>query len=109
MNAVDAWTLFDSLDADGDHLVSYEDFAERCMQLAGTARSVDLFALKQQTSKLWEQLETVEDSQQRAMQHLVWLTRAVASLLPENSLDPSRSNELIAHELKWADEPGGRR
>lgn len=26
VNAVDAWTLFDSLDADGDHLVSYEDF-----------------------------------------------------------------------------------
>ena len=24
VNAVDAWTLFDSLDADGDHLVSYE-------------------------------------------------------------------------------------
>ena len=25
VNAVDAWTLFDSLDADGDHLVSYEE------------------------------------------------------------------------------------
>ena len=27
VNAVDAWTLFDSLDADGDRLVSYEEAA----------------------------------------------------------------------------------
>ena len=25
MNAMDAWTLFDSLDADGDHLISFEE------------------------------------------------------------------------------------
>ncbi|CAE7188177.1 Catsper1, partial [Symbiodinium pilosum] len=43
MNAMDAWTLFDSLDADGDHLISFEEFKERCLQLHGPARSVDLF------------------------------------------------------------------
>ena len=103
VDAVDCWTLFDSLDADGDHLVSYKDFSERCMQLHGTARSVDLFSLKQQTSKLWDELQAVEESQREAMQHLTWLTRAMASLLPVEPSDTSRSNELIAWELKWAD------
>ncbi|CAK9018500.1 unnamed protein product [Durusdinium trenchii] len=54
INAVDAWTLFDSLDMDGDHLISYEDgleFVQRCTQLHGNARSVDLFALKQLNGK----------------------------------------------------------
>ena len=48
VSAVDAWTLFDSLDADGDHLISYEEFSQRCLQLHGSAKAVDLFALKQQ-------------------------------------------------------------
>ena len=109
VDAVDCWTLFDSLDADGDHLVSYKDFSERCMQLHGTARSVDLFSLKQQTSKLWDELQAVEESQREAMQHLTWLTRAMASLLPVEPSDTSRSNELIAWELKWADHEAANR
>lgn len=104
VSAVDAWTLFDSLDADGDHLVSYEDFTERCLQLHGAARSVDLFALKQQTGKLWDQLQVVEESQREAMKHLAWLMRAVASLLPEHCDTSSRSNdEVIECELRWAE------
>ena len=35
MGAVDAWTLFASLDADGDHVISLNDFVERCTQLLG--------------------------------------------------------------------------
>ncbi|CAE7810502.1 Scn11a [Symbiodinium sp. CCMP2592] len=105
VSAVDAWTLFDSLDADGDHLVSYEDFTERCLQLHGTARSVDLFALKQQTGKLWDQLQVVDESQRETVKHLAWLMRAVASLLPEHCDASSRSNdEVIACELRWAEE-----
>ncbi|CAE7676307.1 unnamed protein product [Symbiodinium sp. CCMP2456] len=104
VSAVDAWTLFDSLDADGDHLVSYEDFTERCLQLHGAARSVDLFALKQQTGKLWDQLQVVEESQREAVKHLAWLMRAVASLLPEHCDTSSRSNdEVITCELRWAE------
>ena len=48
MGAVDAWTLFASLDADGDNVISLRDFTERCIQLHGPARSVDLYALTQQ-------------------------------------------------------------
>ena len=50
MGAVDAWTLFASLDADGDNVISLRDFTERCIQLHGPARSVDLYALTQQNA-----------------------------------------------------------
>ncbi|CAJ1379963.1 unnamed protein product [Effrenium voratum] len=52
INAVDAWTLFDSLDIDGDHTISVDEFMERCMQLHGPARSVDLYAIKKQLRAL---------------------------------------------------------
>ena len=71
MGAADAWTLFASLDADGDNVISIsahgfcsepkdrwlncgrpglKDFTERCIQLHGPARSVDLYALAQQNA-----------------------------------------------------------
>jgi len=66
LNAVDAWTLFDSLDADGDHTVSLDEFSERCMQLHGTARSVDVFALQ-------KQLCALEEGQHHMTEHLLSL------------------------------------
>lgn len=63
MGAVDAWTLFASLDADGDNVISLNDFTERCIQLHGPARSVDLYALTQQNVKLRQQLQAIEDLQ----------------------------------------------
>eukprot|EP00439_Symbiodinium_sp_Y106_P074583 s2192_g14.t1 len=60
MGAVDAWTLFASLDADGDNVISLKDFTERCIQLHGPARSVDLYALTQQNVKLRQQLQAIE-------------------------------------------------
>ena len=50
IGAIDAWTLFLSLDVDGDHLISIEEFMERCVQLRGPARSVDLYAIRQQNA-----------------------------------------------------------
>ncbi|CAK9043233.1 Uncharacterized protein SCF082_LOCUS24757, partial [Durusdinium trenchii] len=64
MGAADAWTLFAALDADGDNVISawtvvirgatdasgLKDFTERCIQLHGPARSVDLYALTQQNA-----------------------------------------------------------
>eukprot|EP00439_Symbiodinium_sp_Y106_P084891 s12_g26.t3 len=61
INAVDAWTLFDSLDVDGDHTISLEEFSERCMQLHGPARSVDLYALVKQIHALGEQHSQMND------------------------------------------------
>lgn len=63
MGAADAWTLFASLDADGDNVISLKDFTERCIQLHGPARSVDLFALGQQNAKLRDQLKHIEEMQ----------------------------------------------
>ncbi|CAK9059131.1 Sodium channel protein [Durusdinium trenchii] len=62
MGAVDAWTLFASLDADGDNVISLQDFSERCVQLHGPARSVDLYSLKQLTAKLRQELQLVSDA-----------------------------------------------
>ena len=40
-------------DKDGDHTITEEEFAERCLQLHGPARSADLFALKLGTVTWW--------------------------------------------------------
>jgi len=61
IGAMDAWTLFVSLDVDGDHTISVEEFTERCMQLHGPARSADLFALRQFTVKVSQQLKQIEE------------------------------------------------
>ena len=50
IGAMDAWTLFLSLDVDGDHTISVDEFTERCLQLHGPARSADIFALRQNTA-----------------------------------------------------------
>ncbi|CAJ1448643.1 unnamed protein product [Effrenium voratum] len=65
IGAMDAWTLFVSLDMDGDHTISVEEFTERCLQLHGPARSADLFALRQQSSKISKQLQKLESRLQR--------------------------------------------
>ena len=48
LGAVDAWTFFTTVDKDGDFEVSVDEFTERCMQLHGPAKSVDLFAVRMQ-------------------------------------------------------------
>lgn len=63
INAVDAWTLFDVLDVDGDHTINIDEFMERCMQLHGPARSVDLYALK-------KGIRCLEGTQRQIMQHI---------------------------------------
>lgn len=60
INASDAWTLFASLDVDGDHLVYVEEFTKRCMSLRGPARSMDVFALTRHNLKIRDQLRKVD-------------------------------------------------
>ena len=59
LGAVDAWTLFTTLDKDGDFELSVDEFTERCMQLHGPAKSVDLFAVKMQNAP-WTNIEPGE-------------------------------------------------
>lgn len=63
LNAVDAWTLFDVLDVDGDHTINIDEFMERCMQLHGPARSVDLYSLK-------KGIRSLEGIQREIMKHI---------------------------------------
>ncbi|CAE6973091.1 Catsper1, partial [Symbiodinium sp. CCMP2456] len=91
INAVDAWTLFDSLDADRDHLVSYEEFSTRCMQLHGPARSVDLFALKSQQDKMWNQLKSLETISEASAVQIGMLLRVVATERTGQRMDPGSS------------------
>lgn len=71
IKAVDAWTLFDSLDVDGDHTISMDEFSERCLQLHGAARSVDLYALK-------KQMKNLQGAQQQLAEQSARILRALA-------------------------------
>jgi len=71
IKAIDAWTLFASLDSDGDNMVDSEEFIERCLQLHGPARALDLHMLSRQNLKLSEQLAAIERSQRQQRAHFV--------------------------------------
>lgn len=60
ITASDAWTLFASLDVDGDHLIDVDEFTKRCLSLRGGARSMDVFALTRHNLKIREQLNMVQ-------------------------------------------------
>mmetsp|Transcript_22824 Transcript_22824/g.52850 ORF Transcript_22824/g.52850 Transcript_22824/m.52850 type:complete len:570 (-) Transcript_22824:77-1786(-) len=69
IGAVDAWTLFMTLDVDGDHTISVDEFTERCLQLHGPARSADLYALRQTSAKISKQLNAIELAQQHQLDY----------------------------------------
>ena len=78
ISATDAWTLFNSLNLDGNHVLTLEEFTEGCLLLRGNARSVDVFALKQQSNKIREQV--VELARLQEATHELLLQRS--STLP---------------------------
>jgi len=61
INASDAWTLFASLDVDGDNVIDVDEFTKRCMSLRGPARSMDVFAVIRHNLKIREQLQNVNE------------------------------------------------
>ena len=67
IKAADAWSLFASLDQDGDSLVDVNEFIERCLELHGPARALDLHTLTRQTMKFGEQLAAIEKAQQQQL------------------------------------------
>eukprot|EP00913_Durusdinium_trenchii_P003885 g3594.t1 len=71
---MDAWTLFVTLDVDGDHTVGVDEFVERCLQLHGPAKSTDLFALRQQTEKLIKQGQGLVEGQRQIDRHVAYLS-----------------------------------
>lgn len=80
ISAMDAWTLFLTLDVDGDHTVGVDEFVERCLQLHGPARSTDLFALRQQTEKIITQTHQLIDGQKHIDRQVVQLSHALVAM-----------------------------
>ncbi|CAK9079090.1 Sodium channel protein type 11 subunit alpha (NaN) (Sensory neuron sodium channel 2) (Sodium channel protein type XI subunit alpha) (Voltage-gated sodium channel subunit alpha Nav1.9) [Durusdinium trenchii] len=84
IGAMDAWTLFVSLDKDGDHTITADEFAERCVQLHGPARSADLYSMKLCQVKVEKQLRRIMDAQARLESHF----------MVGNSITPTRSSRF---------------
>lgn len=74
IEVADAWTLFKLIDEDRSHDVSAPEFVERCMQLKGNARSLDLALLRHEhrmtTKKLMQMAGRIEDQFQEGQQAL---------------------------------------
>mmetsp|Transcript_32233 Transcript_32233/g.57180 ORF Transcript_32233/g.57180 Transcript_32233/m.57180 type:complete len:96 (+) Transcript_32233:1-288(+) len=70
ISASDAWTLFASLDEDGNGRVGSDEFTEGCLKLHGPARAVDLYAMKQQNVKLRDQMTAIEKAQRQLVEQL---------------------------------------
>ncbi|CAE7177726.1 SCN11A [Symbiodinium necroappetens] len=97
VGAMDAWTLFMSLDVDGDHTISVEEFTERCLKLHGPARSADLYALRHLSDKHSTQLDHIEDFQKRCNKRLDQLSRAMSVHAKE--VDDEEDTEVLKNWL----------
>eukprot|EP00439_Symbiodinium_sp_Y106_P063878 s471_g9.t4 len=84
INAVDAWTLFASLDVDGDYIISVDEFTERCMQLHGPARAVDVFGLQRHQMKYRDQLSELEQQYGHLEHKINAILGACQSLVASN-------------------------
>ncbi|CAE7212278.1 Scn8a, partial [Symbiodinium sp. CCMP2456] len=75
IKAEDAWTIFRSLDRDGDHRIGISEFVEGCINIRGPAREVDLMRQSQRTH---QQLQAVEGT---LVDSLVLLKDVAAQLI----------------------------
>eukprot|EP00930_Biecheleria_cincta_P015297 TRINITY_DN12805_c0_g1_i2.p1 TRINITY_DN12805_c0_g1~~TRINITY_DN12805_c0_g1_i2.p1 ORF type:complete len:604 (-),score=90.82 TRINITY_DN12805_c0_g1_i2:30-1790(-) len=94
LGAMDAWTLFCSLDTDGNHRIGIDEFIDSCNQLRGTARSVDLFAVKKLALKLQEDVQNVAAAQE----DLVGVIRQLPKLVLERAKEHDQGRLLAAHQ-----------
>jgi len=97
VGAMDAWTLFMSLDVDGDHTISVEEFTERCLKLHGPARSADLYALRHLSDKHSKQLDHIENFQKRCNKRLDQLSRAMS--VHAKGVDDDEDTEVLKNWL----------
>lgn len=58
----DAWTLFKLIDEGQSHEVSAHDFVSRCMQLRGSARSIDLALLRREHAMIAKKVLQMADN-----------------------------------------------
>ncbi|CAE7239852.1 scn4ab [Symbiodinium microadriaticum] len=96
INAVDAWTLFASLDVDCDYIISVDEFTERCMQLHGPARAVDVFGLQRHQMKYRDQISALEQQYGHLEHKINAILGACQSLVASN--DASEDNFTLSEE-----------
>lgn len=95
IKAEDAWTIFRSLDRDGDHRIGISEFVEGCINIRGPAREVDLMRQSQRTH---QQLQAVEGT---LLDSLVLLKDVATQLIDTSeSIRASRSDGLKAPEAQ---------
>lgn len=95
LKAEDAWTLFRSLDKDGDHRIGETEFVHGCINIRGPARQVDL---RRQAQQNRTQLDNLEAS---CFEFLV-LIKEVAHKMdidPSEILAEIHSAQLSTHSM----------
>ncbi|CAJ1329781.1 unnamed protein product, partial [Effrenium voratum] len=85
VGAMDAWTLFTSLDKDGDFTITVDEFLEQCTRLQGPARSADLYALRMSCAKLAKQVQRIAEIQQGTLPPSLFEKFAEKSLKDQRS------------------------
>lgn len=91
----DAWSLFMMLDLDDDHDIDAEDFLDGCMHLKGTAKAIDLAALKrkheQSFSQMKGKLESMEQEQYAARKVLLQIAGMLSA---QRVIEPAFSFDI---------------
>eukprot|EP00438_Fugacium_kawagutii_P020654 Skav217354 [mRNA] locus=scaffold4442:57346:57801:+ [translate_table: standard] len=64
----DAWTLFQILDSDGNRYIDMEEFVDSCIHNRGSAKAVDVCALRHQIRKLRNEMSELITLQHLQMQ-----------------------------------------
>ncbi|CAJ1369090.1 unnamed protein product [Effrenium voratum] len=92
IKAADAWTIFRSLDKDGDLCVAGDEFINGCINVRGPAREVDLL---RQSAKTRKQLESLAEYSE----DLLAILQEVAIALQVTYQQPRRSQKSDARIL----------
>ena len=69
LGTTDAWTLFQILDSDGNLFIDVDEFVESCIRNRGSAKAVDMCALKHQIIKTRNQIGELAIAQKQILAH----------------------------------------
>ena len=67
LGTMDAWTLFQILDSDGNRFIDMDEFVESCIRNRGSAKAVDVCALRHQINKVRRQLSDMAGLQKQML------------------------------------------
>eukprot|EP00933_Yihiella_yeosuensis_P063480 TRINITY_DN6663_c0_g1_i4.p1 TRINITY_DN6663_c0_g1~~TRINITY_DN6663_c0_g1_i4.p1 ORF type:complete len:665 (+),score=95.67 TRINITY_DN6663_c0_g1_i4:110-2104(+) len=93
LHAEDGWTLFNALDADGDHKLSAEEFFKGAMQIRGTAKAADVAVVKREARLLSVQLKELSQSASHLQELVKHLILFINARVEENSRHPEKQDQ----------------